>query len=159
MEKYKLTRNTPINGKIYPRGTIIPNKTLKLEGDWVQRLKNNGGLVAFDDGKVEVVKVNKEDTMSHFEKMNRANNFAQSSYQIKKEAVVDIPAPVVEESKEENEVVDVKEIVDSVTDAHMVKETELSWNEIKAKAKDLGISSYGKDKETLLEEIKTAEAQ
>lgn len=158
MEKYKLTRNTPINGKIYPRGTIIPNKTLKLEGDWVQRLKNNGGLVAFDDGKVEVVKVNKEDTMSHFEKMNRANNFAQSSYQIKKEAVVDIPAPVVEAP------VDVEEIIELVTEEVSQEvteytETEMTWDEIKAKAKELGISSYGKNKETLLEEIKTAEAQ
>jgi ABC-type Na+ efflux pump permease subunit len=158
MEKYKLTRNTPINGKIYPRGTIIPNKMLKLEGDWVQRLKNNGGLVAFDDGKVEVVKVNKEDTMSHFEKMNRANNFAQSSYQIKKEAVVDIPAPVVEAP------VDVEEIIELVTEEVSQEvteytETEMTWDEIKAKAKELGISSYGKNKETLLEEIKTAEAQ
>lgn len=158
MEKYKLTRNTPINGKIYPRGTIIPNKTLKLEGDWVQRLKNNGGLVAFDDGKVEVVKVNKEDTMSHFEKMNRANNFAQSSYQIKKEAVVDIPPPVVEAP------VDVEEIIELVTEEVSQEvteytETEMTWDEIKAKAKELGISSYGKNKETLLEEIKTAEAQ
>lgn len=158
MEKYKLTRNTPINGKIYPRGTIIPNKMLKLEGDWVQRLKNNGGLVAFDDGKVEVVKVNKEDTMSHFEKMNRANNFAQSSYQIKKEAVVDTPPPVVEAP------VDVEEIIELVTEEVSQEvteytETEMTWDEIKAKAKELGISSYGKNKETLLEEIKTAEAQ
>lgn len=158
MEKYKLTRNTPINGKIYPRGTIIPNKMLKLEGDWVQRLKNNGGLVAFDDGKVEVVKVNKEDTMSHFEKMNRANNFAQSSYQIKKDKVVDIPPPVVEAP------VDVEEIIELVTEEVSQEvteytETEMTWDEIKAKAKELGISSYGKNKETLLEEIKTAEAQ
>lgn len=158
MEKYKLTRNTPINGKIYPRGTIIPNKMLKLEGDWVQRLKNNGGLVAFDDGKVEVVKVNKEDTMSHFEKMNRANNFAQASYQVAKDKVVDTPPPVVEVP------VDVEEIIELVTEEVSQEvteytETEMTWDEIKAKAKELGISSYGKNKETLLEEIKTAEAQ
>lgn len=70
--KYKLTRNSIINGVIYPRGTIIPNKKVELEGTWVNLFIKDKTLVLIDDNIVKTQVVNMEDKMRQYEEENKA---------------------------------------------------------------------------------------